>query len=83
MTMHVDGRCSGCGSCLATCPSKAIVATPGALVIADERCSECLACVEVCPTDAINLSRPTHAINLAIPNDHTGRLNVIALRQLL
>jgi MinD superfamily P-loop ATPase len=49
-------RCTACGCCLATCPTRALRAGPGrpALprLLAD-RCTGCLACVEVCPRDAL------------------------------
>ena len=58
----IDGRCTGCGMCIATCPERAL--WPGAKrPLADEwACTACMGCVEVCPVDAIAIippSRPT------------------------
>lgn len=53
MTVRVNSSCSGCGSCVATCPDRAISPQAGGLAVTDWLCSDCLACVEVCPTDAI------------------------------
>lgn len=56
MTVRIGSRCSGCGSCVATCPTRAIFAAPGRLLVDARLCDDCLACVEVCPTDAIHAS---------------------------
>jgi ferredoxin len=53
VTVSVSTCCSGCGSCVATCPTRAISPLAGGLVVTDGLCNDCLACVEVCPTDAI------------------------------
>jgi precorrin-8X/cobalt-precorrin-8 methylmutase len=46
-------RCTGCGACLLTCPTHAIMPDGGRLAVRDERCTSCGECVEVCPADAI------------------------------
>jgi Pyruvate/2-oxoacid:ferredoxin oxidoreductase delta subunit len=45
--------CSGCGACIATCPDRVILPSPGAPLVSVEVCSGCWDCVEVCPTGAI------------------------------
>jgi len=58
--------CTGCGTCLNTCPTGAISLDD------DERiaridlglCSECLACLDVCPNYAIRLSRSSDLMPL-------------------
>ncbi len=53
MTVRINAYCSGCGSCVATCPTGAIAALAGGLGVTDGVCNDCLSCVEVCPADAI------------------------------
>ncbi len=53
MTVVIDVRCTGCGSCLPTCPERALLRAPGRPLVVVDRCTNCLACVEVCPSDAI------------------------------
>ncbi len=49
----VAARCTGCGACILTCPTGAVVAAPGRPRMLPERCTACWECVEVCPRDAI------------------------------
>jgi len=56
-------RCTACGACLATCPTRALrvgTSRPARPVLRPERCTGCLACLEVCPRDALTprASRP-------------------------
>jgi MinD superfamily P-loop ATPase len=53
VTVTIDGRCTACGLCLATCPERALVARPRRPAVVEARCTDCLACIEICPTDAI------------------------------
>jgi NAD-dependent dihydropyrimidine dehydrogenase PreA subunit len=55
------GSCQGCGACLLTCPSRAILPGSRGLVVAQDRCTGCGECVEVCPVDAITFSEGGHA----------------------
>lgn len=50
----IDGRCTACGMCLATCPERALLVAPRRPAVLAWRCTGCLACIEVCPTGAIN-----------------------------
>jgi ferredoxin len=58
VTVAIDDRCTGCGMCLATCPTRALVVSPGRPLVLDVRCIDCLACIEICPTDAISEVNP-------------------------
>lgn len=53
MTVVIDGRCTGCGACLPSCPERALLPAPRRPLVIVDRCTTCLACVEVCPSDAI------------------------------
>jgi electron transfer flavoprotein alpha subunit len=50
--IKVTNKCSGCGSCEATCPFGAIVLEEGKATISGG-CTVCGACVEACPLGAI------------------------------
>jgi precorrin-8X/cobalt-precorrin-8 methylmutase len=52
-TVVIDERCTACGQCLATCPTRALIPAPGRPAVIDQRCTGCGACIEICPTDAI------------------------------
>jgi MinD superfamily P-loop ATPase len=57
MIVAVDDRCSGCGSCLTTCPTGALAPARSHPTVDPLRCTGCLACIEVCPVDAITERR--------------------------
>ena len=56
--LGIDSRCTGCGSCIATCPERALRPGPKRPVAVDERCTACMGCVEVCPVDALTVVTP-------------------------
>ncbi len=62
--IRIDARCTACGACLQTCPTKALVPGPKRPVVLELLCNQCLACVEVCPAGAISLRAPRHPIEL-------------------
>lgn len=47
-------KCTGCGTCVDTCPVEAITVEDKA-VIDKENCIECGVCVDGCPEEAISL----------------------------
>jgi Pyruvate/2-oxoacid:ferredoxin oxidoreductase delta subunit len=49
----ISAACTGCGSCILTCPERALRRAPGRPILVAARCTGCLACIEVCPVDAI------------------------------
>jgi NAD-dependent dihydropyrimidine dehydrogenase PreA subunit len=49
----IDRSCTACGSCIVTCPERALLPAPGRPALLALRCTDCLACIEVCPVDAI------------------------------
>jgi NAD-dependent dihydropyrimidine dehydrogenase PreA subunit len=54
MYVYVDReRCTGCGDCVAICPTGALGVFEGTAQIDRERCSDCEACVGACPNSAI------------------------------
>jgi Pyruvate/2-oxoacid:ferredoxin oxidoreductase delta subunit len=53
MTVVVSDRCTACGACLATCPTRALLPAPMRPVVVGDRCTGCLECVEICPRAAI------------------------------
>jgi NAD-dependent dihydropyrimidine dehydrogenase PreA subunit len=57
-----DARCTGCGDCVAVCPTDCLTMA-GELpwLIRPADCISCAACVSVCPADAIILQRPLPA----------------------
>ena len=53
-TVWVDvARCTGCGTCVETCPVEAISLVNGKARVDEETCTGCQACVDLCPEKAI------------------------------
>ena len=49
-------KCTGCGDCIAVCPTDALgLHTGKAALLQPELCSYCAACEDVCPVNAIEL----------------------------
>jgi len=51
----VEERCTGCGECVAACPSDVLRVGEGgkAVIAAQADCQTCLLCELYCPTDAL------------------------------
>jgi len=47
--------CTGCETCIESCPSEAIVMEGGKAVVKPEDCVDCGVCVDECPVDAISM----------------------------
>jgi ferredoxin len=48
-------KCTGCETCIETCPLDAISMKDGLAVIDADTCGDCGACVDSCPSEAITL----------------------------
>lgn len=49
-----EATCTGCGSCVLSCPEGAVDNRPSFIARIDETlCTHCLVCVDYCPTDAL------------------------------
>lgn len=59
--------CTGCGSCLDSCPHEAITIPGITAVIDSTRCRECGICVDYCPTGAI-IRQVSAAVLTKLPN---------------
>jgi len=56
MAAVVDAeKCTGCESCLESCPLDAIEMKDDLAVIDEETCGDCGACVDACPVEAISM----------------------------
>jgi len=56
MAAVVDAeKCTGCESCVESCPLDAIEMKDDVAVVDDETCGDCGACVDVCPVEAISM----------------------------
>ena len=55
--------CTGCESCVPTCPFGALSMKEGVAVV-DEKCTFCGACVDVCPVGAITLEKDEKAVTI-------------------
>jgi NAD-dependent dihydropyrimidine dehydrogenase PreA subunit len=47
--------CTGCESCVDTCPVEAISMQGDVAVVDADTCTDCESCVEVCPVEAISM----------------------------
>ncbi|MCC6801792.1 MAG: 4Fe-4S binding protein [Anaerolineae bacterium] len=48
--------CTGCGDCIAACPTGALAQIDGKAILAfPEKCTYCAACETICPVGAIEL----------------------------
>ncbi len=48
-------KCTGCESCLDSCPLDAISMDGDVAVIDEDTCGDCGSCVDVCPVEAISM----------------------------
>ena len=48
-------KCTGCESCVGTCPVEAISMVNGKAKVDEDECIDCGACVDECPVEAIEL----------------------------
>ena len=48
-------KCTGCESCVESCPSEAIGMETEKAVIKEEDCVDCAVCVDECPVEAISM----------------------------
>ena len=56
MPAKVDAdKCTGCESCLESCPSEAIAMQDEKAVIELDKCVDCGVCVDECPVEAISM----------------------------
>ncbi|MBW3579872.1 MAG: 4Fe-4S binding protein [Actinobacteria bacterium] len=54
----IGHSCTACGSCILTCPERALLPAPKRPALAAGRCTGCSACIEVCPASAITETSP-------------------------
>ncbi len=52
------GKCVGCGTCVKSCPPKAMKLEDGAPVVDLGVCIRCFCCHELCPHGAVGIARP-------------------------
>ena len=56
MPAKIDAdKCTGCESCIDSCPSEAIKMENGKAVIDNDACVDCGVCVDECPVEAIEM----------------------------
>jgi ferredoxin len=56
MAAVVDAeKCTGCETCVESCPLEAIAMKDGLAVVDAETCGDCGACIDACPVEAISL----------------------------
>jgi len=48
-------KCTGCESCVESCPLDAIEMKDDIAVVDEDTCGDCGACVDACPVEAITL----------------------------
>ncbi len=56
MPAKVDAEtCTGCESCVDSCPVEAIAMKDDIAVVDKDACTDCGTCVDVCPVEAISM----------------------------
>ena len=56
MPAKIDAdKCTGCESCLDSCPSEAIAMQDEKAIIELDKCVDCGVCVDECPVEAISM----------------------------
>lgn len=50
-----EGKCTGCETCVAECPSEAISMLEEKAVVDADACVDCGVCVDVCEAEAISM----------------------------
>ena len=48
-------KCTGCESCLDSCPSEAIKMDGDKAIVEADNCVDCAVCVDECPVEAITM----------------------------
>lgn len=49
-------KCTGCGDCVAACPTHALgIIAQKAVITRTDQCNYCAVCEDICPTSAIEL----------------------------
>lgn len=49
-TIYINNEtCDFCGTCVAVCPTDAIILKESVILINEEKCILCEACVDICP----------------------------------
>jgi ferredoxin len=56
-------RCDRCGTCIAVCPTNALMLLTETLVVNAGKCTGCGICVAVCPFGALTIKRPATGQN--------------------
>jgi formate hydrogenlyase subunit 6/NADH:ubiquinone oxidoreductase subunit I len=72
-------RCTGCGDCIAACPTGALGQIEGkAAVIHPDACTYCTVCESLCPVGAIELP---YLVRLAAEAEEKPSLDSVTSRQ--
>ncbi len=54
MAVKVDlDKCTGCGTCVESCPSEALTVENEKVVVDEDACVDCGVCVDECPEEAL------------------------------
>ncbi len=49
-------KCSGCGSCVVSCRSRALSYSARDIIFDISKCNFCLDCIDICPTAALTFT---------------------------
>lgn len=53
--LYYKRKCVSCGTCVSSCPNKALELSDEGLIITNAKCNKCGICVKECPTGALEL----------------------------
>ena len=62
--LRIEGRCTGCGSCVEYCKEKAIIIRNGISTVNEKKCLQCGVCIRSCPFNLLKADKIHYLITV-------------------